>query len=91
MAGAIWERIANIPAIPSTGGGGAESSRCSLCTNKDMHKLFNVLGQRDLCPVKSLPNKAKAKDAAKWIVDQKQADSTKDIQTLLASALTQFV
>jgi hypothetical protein len=91
MAGAIWERIANIPAIPSTGGGGAESSRCSLCTNKDMHKLFNVLGQRDLCPVKSLPNKAKAKDAAKWIVDQKRADSTKDIQTLLASALTQFV
>jgi hypothetical protein len=92
MAGAIWERIANIPTTPaSTAGGGSESSRCSYCTNKDMHKLFNVLGQRDLCPVKSLPNKAKAKDAAKWIVDQKRADSSKDIQTLLASALTQFV
>jgi hypothetical protein len=92
MTGAIWERIANIPTTPaSTAGGGSESSRCSYCTNKDMHKLFNVLGQRDLCPVRSLPNKAKAKDAAKWIVDQKRADSSKDIQTLLASALTQFV
>jgi hypothetical protein len=92
MAGAIWERIANISATPSSNaGGGPESSRCSYCTNKDMHKLFNVLGQRDLCPVKSLSTKAKAKDAAKWIVDQKRADSTKDIQALLASALTQFV
>ena len=91
MAGAIWERLSSIPAVPSHTGGGPETSRCSYCSNKEMHKLFKVLGQRDLCPVKTLPNKGKAKEAAKWIVDQKKVDPTKDIQTLLAEALTQFV
>jgi hypothetical protein len=91
MAGAMWDRIASLPAVPSNGGGGPESSRCSWCTNKEMHKLFNVPGQRDLCPVKTLTTKVKAKDAAKWIVDQKKLAPTSDIQVLLASALTQFV
>ena len=91
MSGAIWERIASLPTAPSNGGGGPETSRCSWCTNKEMHKLFNVLGQRDLCPVKALTSKAKAKEAAKWIVDQKKTAPTSDIQVLLATALTQFV
>jgi hypothetical protein len=91
MSGAIWERIASIPTVPSNGGGGPESSRCSYCNSKELHKLFNVLGQRDLCPVKAVASKAKAKEAAKWIVDQKKTIPTSDIQVLLASALTQFV
>ena len=91
MSGAIWDRIANIPAVPSHIGGGPEPSRCSWCTSKELHKLFNVLGQKDLCPVKTLPNKAKAREAAKWIVDQKRTDPTKDIPNLLVSALAQFV
>jgi hypothetical protein len=91
MAGAIWERIANVPSSTPNQTGGAAESKCSWCTNKDMHKLFSAVGQRDHCPVKPILNKTKAKDAAKWIVDQKRADPTKDIQELLASALTQFV
>jgi hypothetical protein len=91
MSGAIWQRIASIPATPSQADGGTESSRCNYCSNKEMHKLFHVLGQRDLCPVKILANKTKAREAAKWIADQKRADPTKNIQTLLASALTQCV
>jgi hypothetical protein len=75
MAGAIWERIGNVSAAPSSitgaGNGGTSDSRCSWCTNKDIHKMLNVLGQRNLCPVKAFPDKSKAKEAAKWIVDQK--------------------
>jgi hypothetical protein len=37
-----------------------------------------------------LTNKAKAKEAAKWIVDQKKGDPKKEIHQLLATALTQF-
>jgi hypothetical protein len=89
VAGAIWERIANLPAaLPPPSG---STPQCSWCTSKEMHKLFNVAGQRDLCPVKSLSSKSKAKEAAKWIVDHKRADPTRDISELLASALTQFV
>jgi hypothetical protein len=54
-------------------------------------KLFNVMGQQNLCPVKPLPDKNKAKEAAKSIVDQKRADPTNDMQELLAGALVQFV
>jgi hypothetical protein len=88
MAGAIWERIASLPsALPSPSGG----TLCSWCASKEMHKLFNVAGQRDLCPVKSLSSKSKAKDAAKWIIDHKRTDPNRDIPELLASALGQFV
>jgi hypothetical protein len=93
MAGAIWERIGSLQmATPAqvTPGNGSES-KCSWCASKDLHKLFNLMGQRNLCPVKALPDKSKAKEAAKSIVDQKRADPTKDIQELLAGALTQFV
>jgi hypothetical protein len=90
MAGAMWERIARIPSTPAQAGGGVESSRCSWCTSKEMHQLFHVLGQRDQCPLKALTNKAKAKEAAKWIVDQKKGDPKKEIHQLLATALTQF-
>jgi hypothetical protein len=58
---------------------------------KDMHKLFDVPGQRTDCPVKDLTEKSKAKEAAKWILDQKRADPNKDIQSLLSGALAQFV
>jgi ribosomal protein S7 len=70
--------------------GGAEPSRCSWCSSKEMHQLFKVLGQQDQCPVKALASKAKTKEAAKWIVDQKKSDPKKEIHQLLASALTQF-
>jgi hypothetical protein len=91
MAGAIWERIANVPSATPYQAGGTPDGKCSWCASRDFHKLFNAVGQRDYCPVKPILNKAKAKDATKWIMDQKRADPTKDIQELLASALTQFV
>jgi hypothetical protein len=93
MAGAIWERIGSLQmTTPSqTGPGAGGDSKCSWCSSKDLHKLFNVVGQRNLCPLKTLTDKNKAKEAAKSIVDQKRADSAKDIQELLAGALVQFV
>jgi len=93
MAGALWERIGDLSHTPSPtngNGGTTEPTRCGLCGNKDMHKLFNVLGQKTLCPVKDVP-RAKAKDAAKWIVDQKRAAPDKDIHSLLSEAKIQFV
>jgi hypothetical protein len=93
MAGAIWERIGDLSATPSSGGDSRtppEATKCSYCGSKEMHKLFNVLGQKTLCPVKEVP-RTKAKEAAKWIVDQKRADPAKDIQALLTSAKAQFV
>jgi hypothetical protein len=93
MAGAIWEWIGSLQmASPSqTGPGAGGDSKCSWCSSKDLHKLFNLVGQRNVCPLKTLPDKAKAKEAAKSIVDQKRADSAKDAQELLAGALVQFV
>jgi hypothetical protein len=94
MAGALWERIGSLQMVnpPATTPGSGSESKCSWCaSSKDLHKLFNLLGQRNLCPVKTLPDKSKAKEAAKSIVDQKRADPTKDMQELLAGALTQFV
>ena len=73
------------------GAGGSEVTRYGWCNQKEIHRLFNVPGQRSVCPVKVLPEKAKAKEAAKWIVDQKRADPSKDIHVLLSSALIQFV
>lgn len=94
MAGAIWERIGNLDApLPSGGGGGGggnEATRCGWCNQKEMHRLFNLPGQRNVCPVKDLTDKSKAKEAAKWIVDQKRADPSKELQELLTSALSQF-
>jgi hypothetical protein len=92
MAGAIWERIGDLTA-PSTneGAGRGPETRCGWCSHKDLHQLFNVAGQRAVCPIKDVTPKAKAKEAAKWIVDQKRADPNKDLKALLASALTQFV
>jgi hypothetical protein len=94
MAGAIWERIGDLSIMPSPGGDGRgtppEVTKCGYCGSKEMHKLFNVPGQKTLCPVKDVA-RAKAKEAAKWIVDQKRADPAQDIHALLTSAKTQFV
>jgi hypothetical protein len=80
-------RLNRVTRCPGAGG----ESKCSWCSSKDLHKLFNVVGQRNLCPLKSLTDKSKAKEAAKSIVDQKRADSAKDMQELLAGALAHFV
>jgi hypothetical protein len=93
MAGALWERVGSLQMVnplATTPGSGSES-KCSWCASKDLHNLFNLLGQRNLCPGKTLPDESKAKEAAKSIVDQERADPTKDMQELLAGALTQFV
>jgi hypothetical protein len=57
---------------------------------KELHPLANVLGQRDLCPVKDLIDKAKAKEAAKWVVEQKHADPSKDLKLLCLDARIRF-
>ena len=93
MAGAIWERIGDLsttPASASANRGTSEITRCGWCGNKDLHKLFGVPGQKTLCPIKDV-TRTKAKDAAKWIVDQKRSEPSKDIQALLSEAKVQFV
>jgi hypothetical protein len=90
MAGAIWERIGSLQMATPPQNTGSDQGKCSWCVSKDLHKLFNISGQRNLCPLKPLTDKNKAKEAAKSIVDQKRADSSKDIQELLSVALVQF-
>jgi hypothetical protein len=95
MTGALLERIGDLSLPPnaggSTGDSGAGVTQCGWCNQRELHRLFDIPGQRQVCPVKDLTDKAKPKEAGKWIVDQKHATPSKDIQELLASALTQFV
>jgi hypothetical protein len=95
MSGALWERIGDLsnPSPSSGGGGGAttgETTRCGWCNNKDLHKLLNIPGQKNLCPFKNLAEKTKAREGAKWVMDQRRADPAKDTQELLQTALSQF-
>jgi hypothetical protein len=60
-------------------------------TKRNCIGSFMFRGKHNVCLVKALPDKNKAKEAAKWIVDQKQEDPSKDAQALLISALAQFV
>jgi hypothetical protein len=57
---------------------------------KELHRLANVPGQRGLCPVKDITDKVKAKEAAKWVVDQKHEDPSKDLESLCLSAKIRF-
>jgi hypothetical protein len=95
MTGVIWERIGDLSLTPNissnTGVIGAGVTQCGWCNQRELHPLFDVPGQRQACPVKDLTNKANAKEAGKWIVDQKHVTPSKDIQELLVSALAQFV
>ena len=71
---------------PGASNGVAEAEP-RYCLNRDLHKLFNIPGQKNLCPLKTLPDKNKFKERAKWgIVNQKRADSLKDIQELRLQA-----
>jgi hypothetical protein len=93
MAGAIWERIGNLSSSPTpngNGGGSPEATRCGLCNNKELHKLFNVPGQKSLCPLKGVA-RLKVKEAAQWVVDERRSDPSKDINALLSEAKVQFV
>jgi hypothetical protein len=107
MAGALWARIGefSMPSLngggggkpPQNGGGGGngggvpEVTRCGWCNQKKLHRLYHVPGQRNVCPVKALTDKTKAREAAKWVVDQKSDDPSKDLQALLNSTLATFV
>ena len=44
-----------------------------------------------ICPLKSLTNKAKLREGARWVVDQKRASPTAGVHRLLANALLRFV
>jgi hypothetical protein len=57
---------------------------------KELHRLANVPGQQGLCPVKDITDKVKAKEAAKWVVDQKHEDPSKDLKSLCLSAKIRF-
>ena len=73
LAGAISDRIGDLQSAtltqPGAGNGVAAEPGCSYCLNQALHKFFNIPGQKNLCLLKTLPDKAK--EAAKWIVDQK--------------------
>ena len=104
MVGALWERLndlnsANFGSRVNTGGGAGNpranngdnaETRCSHCMLKELHRLANVPGQRGLCPVKDIIDKAKAKEAAKWVVKQKHEDRSKDLKSLCLSARIRF-
>jgi hypothetical protein len=99
MSGALWERIGDLSMAPPSSGGGTggsgtssgEATRCSWCNSRDLHKLLNLPGQKNICPLKTLTEKSKAREGAKWVVEQKRATPAKDVQELLSEALTRFV
>jgi hypothetical protein len=93
MSGALWERISDLTVLSAgqIGGGAAEASRCAWCNNRDFHKLLNIEARKDLCPFRSQTDRAKAREGAKWVVDQKRASPTSDAPELLAKALIKFV
>ena len=93
MSNALWERIGNLNGVPggSSNGGASDDSRCGLCNSKDFHRLLNIPGAKHVCPLKHLTDKAKLREAARWVVDQKRTSPSADVPALLATALIQFV
>jgi hypothetical protein len=96
MSSALWERLGNLNVAPAgfSGAGtneAGESTHCGHCNNKDLHSFLNLPGQKNYCPLKTLTDRAKARDGAKWVVEQKRATPAADIHVLTASALAQFV
>jgi hypothetical protein len=99
--GALWERLGDLtqhlsPSVPGgkprAPGGQANSAftKCSHCAVKELHRLANVPGQRNFCPLRDVTARAKAKEAAKWIVDQEHSDPSKNIQELIVSTKSHF-
>jgi hypothetical protein len=101
MTGALWERLGDlpqhlspvVPGVKPRGGQAAEGgadTKCSHCAVKELNRLANVPGQRNFCPLRDLTDRAKAKEAAKWIIDQKRSDPSKNVQELIVSAKIKF-
>jgi hypothetical protein len=94
MIGALWERLNNLNSASAgpraNPGGGAGNSRANHGDNVETRCSHCMPGQRGLCPVKNIVNKAKAKESAKWVVDQKQEDPSKDLKPLCLSARIRF-
>jgi hypothetical protein len=77
MLGALWEYIGDLSmTAPSSGGGrgagAGNETQCRWCNkNKDLHKLLNLAGQKNRCPLNNLTRKSKAQEGAKWVIDQR--------------------
>ena len=95
MSEALWRRLEDVSKpLPKGSAGGAggtpAETKCGHCGTKELHRLVNKPGQKRYCPVKSLTEANKAKEAAKWVVEQKLADPEKDTQEVIAAAIEQF-
>ena len=80
-----------MPFIGFNDGGANEETRCGLWNNRDFHRLLNIPGQKHLCLLKTLTDKAKVWEGYKWVDEKKRATPTANVHKLLASALLQFV
>jgi hypothetical protein len=78
------------PGAGIAGGGPNANTKCGLCGNRELHKLFDAPGQKNLCPVKVITDTTKAKEAAKWILAEHQGDKAKDVKELATEAVAKF-
>ena len=93
MSEALWKRLEDTSKSgPKNGVGGATPSdtKCGHCGTKELHRLVGKPGQKRYCPVKHVVEPSKAKEAAKWVVEQHHADPDKDVHELIATAVEQF-
>jgi hypothetical protein len=89
MAEALWTRMATIgSSSPSKGKSEVTNgtTKCGQCGTKSLHQLLDKPGQKNYCPFKDFESQAKAKEAAKWVVSQAQADPSKDVSEIVTEA-----
>jgi hypothetical protein len=60
--------------------------RCTHCKSKELHRLYNVPGQKTYCPLKK-NDRLKTHRGARGIVLEKQAHPEQDLPGLVAAAL----
>ena len=103
MMSSLWKRAASskggLPSSTSppnssttTEEKGGKSTRttttgCSLCYSKGLHDLVKVGYGAELCPFQGKLNRAKAKKAAKELLERHKADNSIDLQVHLAEVV----
>jgi hypothetical protein len=92
MAEALWTRMGTLSSPQKGKGPGTEgvTTKCGQCGTKALHQLLDKPGQKNFCPFKEFESQAKAKEAAKWVVSQAQANPSKEVAELVAEAKEQF-
>jgi hypothetical protein len=77
------ETSASLLPVPAVGGGASTGKTIrwgGWCNNKELQKLLELPGQTNHCPLNTLTQKSKARESAKWVMDEKQANPGQDVE-----------